>query len=96
MDKRTRPAERGHHLSARAVGLDRIGPRILARIVDIDPGVADTLRRDGIDIGGIVSVAGRAPFGGAFILELDRVRVAVPLDLARAVVVVPVAGSSTG
>jgi Fe2+ transport system protein FeoA len=65
-----------------------------ATVADIEPALADDLRREGIHAGSAVTALARAPLRGPIVLRVGRARVAVPLRVAAGIRVVRHRGPS--
>jgi Fe2+ transport system protein FeoA len=64
------------------------------RIAIITGSARDELEREGLLPGSVVVVRARTPLGGPLVVERGRTRIALSVDVAGAILTVPVPGSA--
>jgi Fe2+ transport system protein FeoA len=77
------------HDALMPVTLDRLPAGIDATVVDVPVPHRSELAGEGLRIGRVVRVTGRAPFGGPVLLMVGRARLAVSRSVAAGIVVEP-------
>jgi Fe2+ transport system protein FeoA len=76
------------------VALDRLAPGDGGRVASVGPAHRAELAEEGIQPGTDLSIAAAAPFGGPFVLEVGRARVALARSVAGTIEMIPSEGAA--